>query len=107
MHRRFDVKRSIVKSAILASTALVVFACSAWAQDDGQTIFKTKCAACHGPAGEGKIGPKLQGTTVAEDDIVLMLSKGNEAKKAPHKKPISGLSDAQVKAVAHYVKSLK
>jgi mono/diheme cytochrome c family protein len=36
-----------------------------------------------------------------------MLSKGKEGKKAPHSKPLSSLNDEQIKAVAHYVKSLK
>ena len=96
----------LLKPALLVAA---LFACSAFgvAQDDGQAIFKQKCAACHGPNGEGKIGPSLKDTKVSEDDILLMLSKGNEAKKAPHKKPLAGLSDEQVKAVAHYVKSLR
>lgn len=75
--------------------------------EDGAAIFKAKCAMCHGPNGEGKIGPKLQGTSVSADQIVEMLTKGNDAKKAPHKKPISGLSAEDAKAVADYVKTLK
>lgn len=94
-------KPAVLVTVLLALSGLGV------AQDDGQAVFKQKCAACHGPNGEGKIGPALKGTKVSEDDILLMLSKGNDAKKAPHKKPIAGLTDEQVKAVAHYVKSLK
>ena len=53
------------------------------------------------------MGPALKGISLSSDDIVAMLTKGNDAKKAPHKKPISGLSEDQAKAVAAYVKSLK
>ena len=74
---------------------------------DGEAIFKTKCAGCHGPNGEGKVGPSLKTTKLGDDDIVMLLSKGEEKRKAPHKKAISGLSEEDVKAVAHYVKSLK
>jgi mono/diheme cytochrome c family protein len=95
------LKIAVFVLALFALTGLGV------AQDDGQAIFKQKCAACHGPNGEGKIGPALKDTKLSEDDVLLTLSKGNEAKKAPHKKPIAGLTDEQVKAVAHYVKSLK
>lgn len=77
------------------------------AQDAGADVFKTKCAVCHGADGGGKIGPNLKTTKLGEDDIVALLSKGEEARKMPHKKPISGLTEDQVKAVAHYVKSLK
>jgi mono/diheme cytochrome c family protein len=87
--------------ALSASLALPAFGA------DGAATFKAKCAMCHGPNGEGKIGPKLQGTSVTADQIVEMLTKGNDAKKPPHKKPISGLSAEDAKAVADFVKSLK
>ncbi len=76
------------------------------AQDGGAT-YKAKCAACHGPNGEGKVGPALKGTSLTADQIVDLLTKGNDAKKAPHKKAISGVADADAKAVADFVKSLK
>jgi len=100
------VKRSVLKRSLLVlclgfSTVLI-------AQDQsGETVYKSKCAGCHGATGEGKVGPALKGTTLAEDDLVLILSKGKEGKKAPHTKPISGLTDEQIKTVANYVKSLK
>jgi mono/diheme cytochrome c family protein len=84
----------------------VLFASLGWAQE-GESIYKSKCAACHGATAEGKIGPSLKTTKLSEDDIVLLLGKGNEARKMPHKKPISSLADDQIKAVAHYIKSLK
>jgi mono/diheme cytochrome c family protein len=105
--RRFILHTRILKSAVLFLAGLMLFASQSSAQDDGQTVFKQKCAMCHGPNGEGKIGPALKGTKVGEDDIVLMLAKGKEGKKAPHNKPISGLTDTQIKTVAHYAKSLK
>jgi mono/diheme cytochrome c family protein len=73
----------------------------------GESIYKSKCAACHGPTAEGKVGPSLKTTKLSEDDVVLLLGKGNEARKTPHKKAMSSLTDDQIKAVAQYVKSLK
>ena len=87
--------------ALCATLTLPAFA------QDGAATFKAKCAVCHGPEGQGKIGPALKGTSVSADQIVEMLTKGNDAKKAPHKKPISGLSADDAKAVADFVKSLK
>ncbi|HEX6822711.1 MAG TPA: cytochrome c [Candidatus Sulfotelmatobacter sp.] len=84
----------------------VLFASLGWAQE-GESIYKSKCAACHGSTADGKIGPSLKTTKLSEDDIVLLLTKGNDARKMPHKKAMSSLTDDQVKAVAHYVKSLK
>jgi mono/diheme cytochrome c family protein len=97
----------IVKTVFLLLTAFGLLVSVSWAQDAGADVFKSKCAVCHGADGGGKIGPNLKTTQLGEDDIVMLLSKGQDARKSPHKKPISGLSDDQIKAVAHYVKSLK
>jgi mono/diheme cytochrome c family protein len=86
---------------ISASVARPAFAA------DGAATFKARCAMCHGPGGEGKIGPTLKGTSVPADQIVDMLTKGNSAKKAPHSKPFNGLSADDAKAVADFVKTLK
>lgn len=94
------------KICVFTLVATFLFSSMLWAQE-GETTFKSKCAMCHGPNGEGKIGPALKGTKVSESDIVAMLTKGNDAKKPPHKKPISGLTEDQAKAVASYVASLK
>ncbi len=87
--------------AISASLALPAFA------QDGGATFKAKCAACHGPEGQGKIGPKLAGTALSADQISGLLTKGDDAKKPPHKKPVSGLSADDAKGVAAFVKTLK
>jgi len=79
----------------------------AWSAEDGAAIYKAKCAMCHGAAGEGKIGPVLKGISLSAADISAMLTKGAAGKKAPHSKPVSGLTDAQATAVAGYVKTLK
>lgn len=85
-------------------TAAVLFAGSMmWAQD-GASLYKSKCAGCHGPTGEGKVGPKIAG--MSESQVGDVLTKGGQA-KPPHAKPMPGLSDDQVKAVSAYVASLK
>ena len=77
------------------------------AADDGAAIYKSKCAMCHGPNGEGKMGPKLAGEPMTEAQIADQITKGTPGKKAPHAKPIAGLTADQANAVAAYVKSLK
>jgi mono/diheme cytochrome c family protein len=93
---------------VFAITLVMFFAVAQPAlADDGAAIYKAKCAACHGAEGQGKIGPALKGTSLSADQIAGFLTKGDEAKKPPHKKPMSGLSADDAKAVAEYVKSLK
>jgi len=88
--------------------ALLAFASTlAWSAEDGAALYKAKCAMCHGPAGEGKVGPALKGTKLSDADISGLLTKGAAGKKAPHSKAVAGLTDAQATAVAGYVKSLK
>ena len=87
--------------ALSASLALPAFA------QDGAATYKAKCAGCHGPEGQGKVGPALKGTTLTDAQITDLLTKGDDAKKAPHKKALAGLSADDAKAVATFVKSLK
>ena len=87
------------------TTVLLLAASTAWAQD-GAAVYKSKCAGCHGAQGQGKTGPKLAGTSLSEDDIVNVLTKGGQA-KAPHTKPYNGVDEPTAKQVAAYVKSLK
>jgi mono/diheme cytochrome c family protein len=74
---------------------------------DGAGVYKAKCAMCHGPDGAGKMGPALKGTSLSAEQIADLISKGNDAKKVPHKKPLAGVAGDDVKAVADFVKSLK
>ncbi len=94
-------------AAFLAVCVALAMPTIAAAAEDGAAIYKAKCAMCHGPAGEGKMGPKLVGTSLTEAQIEDQLLKGAAGKKAPHAKPITGMTADQAKAVATYVKSLK
>jgi mono/diheme cytochrome c family protein len=84
-----------------------VFSGLAFAAEDGAAIYKAKCAGCHGATGEGKVGPKLQGTSMTAAQISDALTKGVAGKKAPHAKGINGLTPEQAAAVASYVLTLK
>ncbi len=74
---------------------------------DGAATYKAKCASCHGPEGQGKVGPAVKGLSLTAEQITDLLVKGDEAKKAPHKKAMSALSADDAKAVAEFVKTLK
>lgn len=84
---------------------LLVLSTSSWAQD-GAATYKAKCASCHGASGEGKgKTPALKG--VDSDTIVQQVTKGKPDSKGPHKKPTAGLDEAQAKALADYIQTLK
>lgn len=87
--------------AVAASLTIPAFA------QDGAATYKAKCAGCHGPEGQGKVGPALKGTSLTAEQITDLLREGNDAKRPPHKKALSGVSADDAKAVADFVKTLK
>ncbi|HEV2715860.1 MAG TPA: cytochrome c [Terriglobales bacterium] len=89
---------------VVALSALVTLPALA---QDGAATYKTKCAGCHGAEGQGKVGPALKGTSLTDAQITDLLTKGDAAKKAPHKKALSSLTADDAKAVATFVKTLK
>jgi mono/diheme cytochrome c family protein len=91
----------LIPLGLLASLALPAFA------QDGAATYKAKCATCHGPEGQGKMGPSLKSSSLSADQIADLLTKGSHAKKAPHKKALAGLSADDANAVAAFVKTLK
>jgi cytochrome c553 len=77
--------------------------------EDGAALYKSKCAGCHGASGEGKPAmkaPALRGTMLKADQITERTMKGIATSKAPHNKGISGISDAQAKAISEFIKTL-
>jgi mono/diheme cytochrome c family protein len=100
------MKKSLFLLVLVAVCLCVVLPQPGFAQDGG-ALYKAKCAGCHGPGGEGKVGPKLQGTSMTADQIAALITTGDAAKKVPHKKPLSGVSGDDAKAIAAFVKTLK
>jgi len=83
---------------------------ASWAADEGAALYKSKCAGCHGASGEGKHAvkaPALKGTALDADKIAEHITKGEPTSKPPHKKGISGVTEAQAKAIAEFIKTLK
>jgi len=101
----------MLRSQIVLAAAVALAGAMCFAQD-GAATYKAKCAMCHGPTGtpspamEKAMGikpvsdPSIKALTVAQIEAVVKNGKGKM-------KPVAGLSDAQVSAVAAYFKSLK
>ena len=101
----------MLRSQIMLAAAVSLAGAMCFAQD-GVATYKAKCAMCHGPTGTPSAGmikamgmkpvsdPSMQALTVAQISATVKNGKGKM-------KPIAGLTDAQVSAVAAYFKSLK
>ncbi len=79
-----------------------------WAADDGATIYKAKCGACHGADAAGKPAAKIpslvsdEAKKASDDDLAKSV-----AEKPKHPATIKSLAPDQVKMVVQYVRSLQ
>jgi mono/diheme cytochrome c family protein len=79
-----------------------------WAADDGATLYKAKCAACHGVDATGKPAAKIP--SLVGDDVKKLsdddLGKAITA-TAKHPGPVKSLTPDQVKMTVTYIRSLQ
>jgi cytochrome c553 len=86
---------------------------TAWAAEDGATLFKTKCAPCHGADAMGKPAvkaPSLVGDEAkkkTDDELTDMIANGGKDKKATHALSKKGLTSDQIKALVSYIRDLQ
>lgn len=91
------------------ATALFVVAPNlSWAADEGATIYKTKCVACHGADAKGKPAAKIP-SLVSDDarkasDVELAKSISGAAR---HPAGVRGLPADDVRAAVTYIRSLQ
>ncbi len=102
--------KSFRSSMILAATVLLASAMSF--ADDGAATYKAKCAMCHGATGTPSAGmAKAMGIKPTSDPAIKALTTDEIASTVKNgkgkMKPVAGLSDSDIKAVAAYFKSLK
>jgi mono/diheme cytochrome c family protein len=79
-----------------------------WAADDGATIYKAKCAACHGADAAGKPAAKIPSLVsdelkkASDDEFAKDVSE-----KPKHPATIKSLAPDQVKMVVTYIRTLQ
>jgi len=79
-----------------------------WAGDDGATIYKTKCAACHGVDAAGKPAAKIpslisdEARKASDDDLVKAITE-----KPKHPGMVKSLPPDQLKMTVAYIRSLQ
>jgi mono/diheme cytochrome c family protein len=79
-----------------------------WAADDGASLYKAKCAACHGADATGKSTAKIpslisdDAKKASDDELVK-----DVAEKTKHPAAIKSLAPDQVKLIVTYLRSLQ
>jgi mono/diheme cytochrome c family protein len=108
---RRDLVRALVASVVLLG--LVAFCSgSSQAQSAGETVFKTKCAACHGADGNGdvpmgkKLGARDLGSAEVQGQSDAQLTE--VVTKGKNKMPAYGgkLTKEQIGQLVAYIREL-
>src|SRR5580693_7485610 len=116
----FEVDISQERKALMKTTKLVMLVMTigvalfilipnlSWAADDGATVYKTKCAACHGVEAAGKPAAKIP--SLLGDDAKKLSDADVEkavTEKPKHAGVAKTLTPDQVKMVVSYIRELQ
>jgi cytochrome c6 len=96
---------------VLVLTAAVSLASAVAFADSGEATYKAKCAMCHGATGTPSAGMAKMGIKPVSDPAVKALTAAEVTSTVKNGKgkmhAVAGLTDAQVKDVVTYFRSLK
>ena len=99
----------VVLIMMIALALFLILPSLSWAQDT-PTVYKTKCAACHGADLGGKPAAKIP-SLVSDDakklsdaDLTDMVANGGKDKKASHAFTNKGVTPDQIKMIVSYIR---
>jgi mono/diheme cytochrome c family protein len=104
------ITKLVILIVMIAVALFLVLPNLSWAADDGATIYKTKCAACHGADLTGKPAAKIPSLVsetskkASDAELTDMIANGGKDKKAMHAFSNKGLTADQIKMVIAYVR---
>jgi cytochrome c553 len=109
--RRNDIMKTtklVMLVMTLAVTLFILIPNLSWAADDGATLYKAKCAMCHGADAAGK--PAMKAPSLISDEAKKLadadLAKA-VAEKAKHPAGVKALAADDVKAVVAFIRTLQ
>lgn len=100
----------ILLIVMIALALFLILPSLSWAAEDGASIYKAKCAMCHGADLAGKPAakaPSLVGDDAkkaSDADLTDAIANGGKEKKAMHAFANKGMSPDQVKMVISYIR---
>jgi mono/diheme cytochrome c family protein len=92
----------------IAVALFILIPSLSWAADDGATLYKTKCAACHGADAAGKPAAKIP--SLIGDEVKKVSDADIEkavAEKPKHAGVAKAITPDQVKMVVSYIRDLQ
>ena len=100
----------VILIVMIALALFLVLPNLSWAADDGATVYKTKCAACHGADLGGKPAAKIpslisdDSKKLSDAELTDAIASGGKDKKASHAFANKGVTPDQVKMVVTYIR---
>lgn len=100
----------VIFIVMIALALFLILPNLSWAADDGATVYKTKCAACHGADLGGKPAAKVpslvsdEAKNLSDAELTDTIANGGKSKKASHAFANKGLTPDQVKMVMAYIR---
>lgn len=92
----------------IAAALFILIPKLSWAADDGASIYKAKCAACHGGDATGKPAAKIpslvsdEAKKASDEDLTKSI-----AETSRHPGTVKSLPPDQVKMVLTYIRGLQ
>ena len=103
------ITKLVILIVMIALALFLILPNLSWAQD-GATVYKTKCAACHGADLGGKPAAKIP-SLVSDDakklsdaDLTDAIGNGGKDKKASHAFANKGVTPDQIKMIVTYIR---
>jgi len=99
----------IILIGMIALTLFLILPNLSWAQD-AATVYKTKCAACHGADLSGKPAAKIPSLVsddakkLSEADLTDAIANGGKDKKTSHAFANKGVTPDQIKMVVSLIR---
>lgn len=104
------ITKLILLIVMIALALFLILPNLSWAADDGATIYKAKCAMCHGVDLAGKPAAKApslvsdQCKKTTDGDLTNAIADGGKDKKASHAFANKGMPPDQIKMVVAYIR---
>ena len=100
----FAIATTIALAALFAVVGGPPAGATPITDDDAATIYKAKCAMCHGQKAEKHFDP-----SIAEEELVKAILEGKKAEKPPNMPAYKdkGIDEARAKALITHMKALK
>jgi len=102
----------MIRSLLVLAAVVCLAGAVGFAQSAGEATYKAKCQMCHGANGTPSAGmAKSMGVKAVSDPDIKKLTADQMAAAVKNgkgkMKPISGLTDAQIKDAVAFYRSLK